>query len=123
MKKIVILLITGLGVLWLSSYNSLQASNRAERYGKRFAATQPWHAPYYHTAWGYPVALVVPPNADTQVRMGWGVAQTERVHIYHQFRRPYPGPDGGASGVMLNPTPHFPSHTDQFGVYYIRAPW
>ena len=42
--------------------------------------------------------------------------------IYHQFRRSYPGPFAGG-GQGFYPTPTWPSHTDQFGVYYVRGPW
>ena len=92
------------------------------------AMTQSWHAGYSHTAWGAPVALVVPPTARMQTRMGWGVSQTTMLPIYHQFERPYPGAMGAEGGAMpggmpLNPTPRWPSHTDQFGVYYVRGPW
>ena len=51
-----------------------------------------------------------------------GVTQTEMMPIYHQFRRPYPG-DGAGMGVGFLSTPRWPSHTDQFGVYYVRGPW
>ena len=91
------------------------------------AAVRSWHAGYYHTTWGAPVALVVPPTARMQTRWGWGVAQSTMSPLYHQFERPYPGSSVGqgyGSGVMpLRPTPHWPSHTDQFGVYYVRGPW
>lgn len=101
---------------------------RADWIAAQRAATQSWHAGYYHTAWGAPVALVVPPTARMQTRMGWGVSQTRMSPIYHQFERPYPGAmtaQGGAMpGVMpLRPTPRWPSHTDQFGVYNVRGPW
>ena len=83
-----------------------------------------WHSQYYHTATGLPVALVVPPTAHMQTRWGWGVAQNTMTPIYHQFRRSYPGggADYGAEGLMM-PTPIHPSHTDQFGVNYIRGPY
>ena len=56
-----------------------------------------------------------------QTSMGWGVTQTEMRPIYHQFARPYPG-DGAGQGVGFLSTPRWPSHTDQFGVYYVRGP-
>ena len=92
------------------------------------AMTQSWHAGYAHTAWGAPVALVVPPTARMHTRMGWGVSQTTMLPIYHQFERPFPGAmaaEGGAmpGGMPIRPTPRWPSHTDQFGVYYVRGPW
>jgi hypothetical protein len=91
------------------------------------AAVRSWHAGYYHTAWGRPVALMVPPTARTQTRWSWGVAQSTMTPLYHQFERPYPS--GGLGGFVqpadmpLLPTPRWPSHTDQFGVYYVRGPW
>ncbi|NLF67652.1 MAG: hypothetical protein GX575_01215 [Candidatus Anammoximicrobium sp.] len=101
---------------------------RADWIAAQRAATQSWHAGYYHTAWGAPVALVVPPTARMQTRMGWGVSQTAVTPIYQQFERPYPGgmtaQGETAPGTLpLRPTPRWPSHTDQFGVYYVRGPW
>jgi hypothetical protein len=88
----------------------------------RRAARMPWHGAYYHTQYGRPVALVVPPTAHMQTSWGWGVAQTTMTPIYHQFNRRYPVPTGMGGNVFL-PTPRWPSHTDQFGVYYVRGPW
>ena len=95
---------------------------RNDRWSLRFSRTQPWHAGYYHKAPGYPVPLVVPPTAQMQTSWGWGVSQSEMRNIYHQFRRPFPGYVEGGMG-NLQQTPNWPSHTDQFGVYYIRGPW
>ncbi len=95
---------------------------RASRWGYRHAQTMPWHGGYYHTATGSPVALVVPPTAQSQMFWGWGVAQSGTRPIYHQFARPYPGEAVGGEG-QFSPTPVWPSHTDQFGVYYVRGPW
>ncbi len=86
-----------------------------------------WHAPYAHTAWGWPVALVVPPTAHMQTAYGWGVGATQMTPIYHQFGPSAGNPLGlqgppGFYGPVL-PTPYWPSHTDQFGVYYVRAPY
>jgi hypothetical protein len=102
---------------------------RADWIASQRAMTQSWHAGYTHTGWGAPVALVVPPTARMQTRMGWGVSQSTMTPIYHQFERPYPSAmaaDGTAVPGMcapLYPTPRWPSHTDQFGVYYVRSPW
>ncbi len=85
---------------------------------------RPWHCNYYHTEWGAPVALVMPPTAELTTNMGWGVSNTRVTHICHQFARPYPGPGTGqADGRPLMPTPHWPSDTTQFGVYPVRAPF
>ena len=72
--------------------------------------------------------IPVPPTARMQTRWGWGVCQSTMSPIYHQFERPYPGGMTAQGGVMpgvmpLRPTPRWPSHTDQFGVYYVRGPW
>jgi hypothetical protein len=88
---------------------------------RRKAADRPWHGGYYHTQWGQPVALVVPPTAELQTRHSWGVANTDIRPIWHQFGRSYPGPYAG--GLGFRPTPVWPYHTDQFGVYYVRGPW
>jgi hypothetical protein len=97
-------------------------ANRADRLGRYYASQRPWHGDYAYTQWGTPVALVVPPNAKMHSSWSWGVAQTEMVPLYHQFYRDYPG-ELGPSGYQFNTTPHWPSHTDQFGVYPVRAPW
>ena len=104
--------------------NQAEAGRRkkASAWGYRFAQTRPWHGDYYHTATGGPVSLVVPPTAHMQTFYGWGVAQSGMRPIYHQFARPYPG-DYEVTPGQFSPTPHWPSHTDQFGVYYVRGPW
>lgn len=124
MKRIAACLSLAVAGLLLSSVSTAEAAwpHLANHWGHRFAATQSWHANYYNTSYGHPVALVVPPTAHMQVKWGWGVAQSESSPIYHQFQRAYPGPYGGGS-MPLSATPHYPSHTDQFGVYYVRGPW
>lgn len=102
--------------------STAKAHDRANRVALRFARTMPWHGCYYYTATGYPLGLVVPPIAEMQTKMGWGVSQDEMVPIYHQFYRAYPGDFAGTTMTFL-PTPPWPSHTDQLGVYYIRGPW
>ncbi len=94
----------------------------ANRWGERFARTMPWHGDYYYAPWGAPTALVVPPTANMQTSLSWGVSQSSMMPIYHQFSRPYPG-EGAGAGNTFQPTPRWPSHTDQFGVYYVRGPW
>ena len=120
MKKIALVLLATAACFVITS--QANAGNRANRTALRHAQTMPWHAPYYHTAWGSPVGLVVPPTAQMQTKMGWGVSQSEMVPIYHQLFRAYPG-DGFGSTTTFSATPNWPSHTDQFGVYYIRGPW
>ena len=99
------------------TYHNRQARLRAAR--------GPWHGNYYHTMWGQPVALMVPPTAEYQVDYSWGVASTRIRTIDHQFSRAYPGPYGGPNGgpYGFRGTPPWPSDTRQFGVYYVRSPW
>ncbi len=101
---------------------------RADRMAANNAAAMSWHAGYYNTQYGAPVALVVPPTARMSTRWGWGVSQSTMSPIYPQFKRSYPGPvmvdaATGQGPSPLQPTPRWPSHTDQFGVYYVRGPW
>jgi hypothetical protein len=103
---------------------TLPVATHADFVAARHAQTLSWHGPYAHTWYGMPVSLVVPPTAHMQTNWGWGVSQGSMTPIYHQFHRNYPGDftvDGGAYGYA--PTPRWPSHTSQFGVYYVRAPY
>ena len=78
-----------------------------------------WHGNYAHTAYGRPVALVVPPTAQLQTQWSWGAASSSISRIDHQFTRNFQGPGGG--GVRA--TPHWPRSTWQMGVYHVRGPW
>ena len=89
---------------------------------RHYTTCYPWHGGYYHSAWGMPVALVVPPKAELQTHWGWGVGNTRVTTTWHQFRRNYPGP-AQYNHAQFQPTPYWPSDTDQFGVYYVRGPW
>ncbi|MEM1070919.1 MAG: hypothetical protein AAGG48_12290 [Planctomycetota bacterium] len=94
----------------------------AQVWSHNFAMDRPWHGQYYHQMYGQPLALVVPPTSHMRQTYSWGVNQN-RIHpIYHQFGRSANQP-GVAPGGMFRPTPPWPSHTDQFGVYYVRGPW
>jgi hypothetical protein len=81
-----------------------------------------WNGGYYDSAWGTPVALVVPPTATFQTHWGWGVGGTWVTPVYPQFGRNFPGPST-YDPRALQPTPPWPSSTDQFGVYAVRGPW
>jgi hypothetical protein len=96
----------------------------AERqvWSHNFAMDRPWHAGYYQQMYGQPTAVVVPPTAHMQNSYSWGVSQNLMYPIHHQFGRSAPG-RGAAPNGAFRPTPNWPSHTDQFGYYYIRAPW
>lgn len=82
------------------------------------AAAQNWYGGYYHTAWNQPVALVTPPRVRYQHHYNWGVSNTRITRIDSRFGSSAPG----YSGVQLQPTPLWPSSTDQFGVYPVRGP-
>ena len=87
----------------------------------RRASWYNWNRNYANTAYGQPVALVVPPTANLQTNYGWGVASSRLSRIEHQFQRNFPG--YGMFGGPYRPTPVWPSDTTQFGVYYVRGPW
>ena len=98
-------------------------AGHADVVAARHAQTLSWHGPYSNPWWGGPVALVVPPTAHMQMNWGWGVSQSTMTPIYHQFGRRYPGDIEGGAGYGCIPTPNVPSHTSQFGVYYVRGPY
>jgi hypothetical protein len=81
-----------------------------------------WNGGYYKPEWGMPIALVVPPTAESQFHYGWGVGNTRLTAISPQFKRAYWG-EGTYDRSLFLPTPPRPSDTDQFGVYYGRGPW
>jgi hypothetical protein len=96
---------------------------RAARNAAYFASARPWHGEYAYTPIGSPVALVVPPHADTIAAWGWGVTSSEIRPLYHQFGQADPGGAFFGEASPYRPTPVWPSHTDQFGVYPVRGPW
>src|SRR6056297_3916002 len=87
-----------------------------------FAANRPWHGGYQYQIYGQPTALVVPPTAHMRQTYSWGVSQNLTHPIYHQYGPSNPG-YGYAPARGFRHTPNWPSHTDQFGVYYVRGPW
>ena len=89
------------------------ASQRAMQYN--------WHANYAHSAYGQPIALVVPPTAQLQTNWSWGAPSSRISRIDHQFGREYPG--SGPFGGSFRNTPVWPADTAQFGVYHVRGPW
>jgi hypothetical protein len=95
------------------------------RHGECLACRQysaPWHGGYYNQSYGAPMALVVPPNAEMQTHMGWGVGGTRITPLCPQFGRSYAGV-GTYDGRAFRATPPWPNDTDQQGVYYVRGPW
>ena len=121
MKKLALCLLAG--VLLSLAASQATAIDYANANAARFAQTMTWHGDYYYTQWGVPVSLVVPPTAHMHREMGWGVSQSSMYPIWHQFKRGYNGQYEAGSGKQFLPTPLWPSHTEQFGVYYIRGPW
>jgi len=119
------LVLTAAALLWAAcgSNDQAQAGHwlKKGRMASVNSQAYPWHGDYYDVAWGVPVALVVPPTAERQAHLGWGVGATRVTPIEHQFGRGYPGPS--VPGGPFYPTPPRPSSTDQFGDYYIRGPW
>jgi hypothetical protein len=117
------MLMLSAAVLLTASLATVDSAEAIERRAHRRAASMhTWHGSHYHSAWGTPVALVVPPTAEYQTHWGWGVGNTRVTPICPQFHRNYPGPMPYHAG-SFQPTPRWPSDTDQFGVYYVRGPW
>ena len=98
-------------------------ATRTHRWNQAQAQQRSWHGGYYYPAYGQPLALVVPPTASYQSVYSWGVGNTKSVPIYHQYGRAYPGQATGAASGMYQKVPSQPWNTDQFGIYYSRAPW
>ena len=119
MKKTLLINVAASLLLAAGLAGSAQA---VERFVCRNVDFYAWHGPYYNVQWGMPVALVVPPNVENQSHWGWGVGNTRVTPICHQFGRNWPGP-GHYDMRGFRPTPHWPSDTDQFGIYYVRGPW
>ncbi len=94
-------------------------ANKGDVWSQMHASGRPWHGQYYYTPYGQPTALVVPPNVVMQQNYSWGVSQNTMTPIYHQYG-PAAMPSGGGAFYA---TPIWPSHTRQFGVYPVRAPW
>jgi hypothetical protein len=95
---------------------------RAEVVSRNFAQSRQWHGGYYYQPYAQPTALVVPPNVTHETVYSWGVSQNLMFPLHHQFGRNLNSP-GAAGPGAFRPTPYWPSHTDQFGVYYVRGPW
>ncbi len=94
-------------------------ATRGDAWAQQAAAGQPWHGQYYYLPYGQPTALVVPPTTVTQQNYSWGVSQNTMTPVYHQFGAAAIPSSGGA----FYATPHWPSNTNHFGVYPVRAPW
>lgn len=90
----------------------LRANRRAAQYN--------WHSNYVHSAYGQPVALVVPPTAQLQTNWSWGAPSAHFSRIDHQYGRNDQG--AGAMGGVKQ-TPRWPNNMHQHGVEYVRGPW
>lgn len=101
----------------------ITASQQADAFHLRRVShsTGPWHTESYDPAAGAPVALVVPPTARTQTHLQAGVPSTRITRIGSQFQ-----PTGPGAGIYdqraFQPTPRWPTSTDQLGVNYVRGP-
>lgn len=102
--------------------NAGLSAGRTHTWNQNQSAQRPWHGEYMNWRWREPTALVVPPTAAYQTSYAWGVGQTRSRPIYHQFSRQSAGV-GGIGGGNYSPTPYWPSSTEQFGLYPVRAPW
>lgn len=108
---------------WPDRFSNLRWAHPAthsDYSARNHAHSQPWHGNFYYTQTGQPTALVVPPTAVMQQNYSWGVSQNTMTPIYSQYGRS--APIGGGGGRFYA-TPVWPSHTEQFGVYPVRAPW
>lgn len=94
-------------------------ATKGDVWAQEAAAVRPWHGQYYYTQYGQPTALVVPPKSVTQQNYSWGVSQNTTTPIFHQYGYAAVPSAGGP----FYATPRWPSHTNQFGVYPVRAPW
>jgi hypothetical protein len=88
-----------------------------EKHCRRCAPS--WHTEYYSPAEGAPKALVVPPVMHTQTVLNWDASHVKRVRAKYEpgFMEPSPYDPRG-----FQPTPRWPSSTDQLGTNYVRAP-
>jgi hypothetical protein len=99
------------------------AAGYTHAWNKSQATATPWHGNWSHWRWGTPTALVVPANSSYQTNYAWGVAQTTSTPLYHQFGRGNAGVAYGPGFGMYPSHPYYPSSTNQFGIYSVRAPW
>ena len=101
--------------------NSGLRAGRTHSWNQGLQNSYSWHGDYNTWRFGQPTAVVVPPTASYQSTYAWGVGQTRSTPIHHQFGRGG-GSSGGSAGGFQN-TPYFPSNTNQFGYYPVRANW
>ena len=125
MKRYILFVLAVVAMATSVSVPSAQATDPyayTQRWSNQVAAQRPWHGNYYYLPYGQPTALVVPPTAHMRQTLSWGVSQNLMYPLNHQFGRNASSPGGLAPG-SFQAAPQWPSHTDQFGVYYVRGPW
>lgn len=124
LKRLLLLAAAGaaLSIIAASSADAADVGGWTNQWARNYANTRPWHGGYSYTPYAMPTALVVPPNSHMETVHSWGVSQNLMYPIYHQYGRN--APSYGVPGLGgFRGTPHWPSHTDQFGTYYVRSPW
>lgn len=125
MIRRIILTAGAVAALLIANVSDVSASDPlgvTQVWSHNFSMNRPWHGSYYNQTYGQPLALMVPPTVSMRQTYSWGVSQNLSYPIYHQFGRSANSPGAAAPG-SFHGTPQWPSHTDQFGVYYIRGPW
>ena len=68
------------------------------------AMRRPWHQSYYHSQWGRPVPLVVPPVAGMHTEYSWGVTMNEMRPIYHHYSRSISGHTNSGVTQPISPS-------------------
>jgi len=121
LKKISLAVVATLLTIAGSDASASAAESRYLRPKTRRAPQYNWHANYAHSAYGQPLALVVPPTAQLKTNWSWGAPSAHFSRIDHQFGRDYPG--RGPFGGSFQHTPGWPGNMHQFGVHYVRGPW
>lgn len=121
MKKFLMIL-CGLSLAGSMGPGVADAGNPFNPWSVQHANQRPWHGGYYYLPYGQPTAMVVPPNSYMRQTYAWGVSQNLMYPQTHQFGRSATSPGASPNG-SFRATPHWPSHTDQFGLYHVRAPW
>jgi hypothetical protein len=103
--------------------NAGLAAGHTHAWMQQQAGATSWHGNWSHWKWGTPTALVVPANSSYGSNYAWGVGQTTSTPLYHQFGRGNAGVAYGPGFGMYPSAPAYPSSTNQFGIYSVRAPW
>jgi hypothetical protein len=81
-----------------------------------------WNTNYYDTAWGMPLAVVVPPTVRWKSNYAWGVGGSRLNRVGAQYQVEVPGPASIYDRRNYLPAPPQPSDTQQMGDNYVRGP-